>query len=493
MSLLHGALTRRKPIQTVPPAGEEKTGEETHGLRRVLSGFDLILLGVGTTIGAGLFSLTGVAAAQNAGPAVILAFAIAAVACGFAGLCYAELAAMIPVAGSAYSYVYATLGELTAWIIGWDLVLEYTVGAATVAVSWSGYLTSVFAGWGLPLDPRWTASPFTTITLPDGTHAHAILNVPAILAVWLITALLVRGISESAKVNAVVVALKLGVVAAVIIFCTPYIDTANYHPFLPPNTGQFGQFGFSGVMRAAGMVFFAYLGFDIVSTTAQETKNPARALPVGILGSLVICTLIYIAFSAVLTGVVSYKTMIDDSSPVATAIDHTHRIWLQNAVKISVLLGYVSVLLGLMLGQVRVFYTMARDGLLPALFGRLNPRSRTPVVSHLIFAVLTCALAGTTPIAVLGSMTSIGTLLAFVLVCVGVAVLQRRDPDRPRPFRVPGGPIIPVLGTLSCLAVMASLDRLTWIRLIVWLALGMIIYRVYGYRRSHLATGKTQP
>lgn len=484
MPLLDGALTRRKPIAT-------ETTEDSDGLRRVLGPLDLILLGVGTTIGAGLFSLTGVAAAQNAGPAVVLAFAIAAVACGFAGLCYAELAAMIPAAGSAYSYCYATLGEFVAWIIGWDLVLEYTVGAATVAVSWSGYLNSMLAGWGIHISPRWTAAPFTPVTLADGTVTTGLLNVPAMIAIWLITGLLLRGISESTKINAVVVALKILVVAVVIIFCAPYIDTAHYVPFIPANTGEFGHFGFSGVMRAAGMVFFAYLGFDIVSTTAQDTKNPARTMPIGILGSLAICTLIYIVFSLILTGVVDYRAMINDSSPVATAIDHTHRTWLQNLVKISVLLGYISVLFGLLLGQVRVFYAMSRDGLLPPLFGRLSARRRAPVASHLIFGTLTCILAGTLPIAVLGSMTSIGTLLAFVLVCVGVGVLRIRDPHRVRAFRVPGGLTVPVLGVACCLVVMASLDRLTWIRLIVWLIVGFVIYGVYGFRRSHLATGQS--
>lgn len=482
MPLLDGALARRKPIDGA------HSQEHKNEFRRVLSGFDLILIGVGTTIGAGLFSLTGVAAGDNAGPAVILSFAIAAIACGFAGLCYAELAAMIPTAGSAYSYVYATLGEFIAWIIGWDLVLEYTVGAATVAVSWSGYLNSMIAGWGIHLDPRLTASPFSTVTMPGGHQTHGLINLPAIVAIWLIIALLLRGISESARVNAVIVALKLGVVAAVILFCTPYIDMANYHPFLPANNGTFGHFGPSGVMRAAGMVFFAYLGFDIVSTTAQETKNPARALPIGILGSLVLCTVIYIAFSGVLTGVVNYKAMVNDASPVATAIDRTHWAWLQNAVKLSVLLGYISVLFGLLLGQVRVFYAMARDGLLPGIFARLNPRTRAPATSHILFGFVTSALAGTMPIAVLGSMTSIGTLLAFVLVCVGVAVLRHREPNRPRPFRAPGGMIVPALGTLSCLAVMVSLDGLTWIRLLVWLAIGLIVYRFYGYRRSHLAS-----
>lgn len=478
------ALWRRKPIDTTPDEKAE------HSLHRVIGPFSLIALGVGTTVGAGLFSLTGIAAAQNAGPAVILAFVVAAIACGFAAFCYAELASMIPSAGSAYSYSYATLGELVAWIIGWDLVLEYTVGAAAVASSWSSYLASILGQWNLHPDPRWMASPMTMVRLADGSMAHGWLNVPAMAAIVFIVMLLLRGISESTRINAVVVVLKLGVVAAFIVFCSPYIQTAHFSPFIPPNTGEFGHFGVSGIMRAAGMIFFAYLGFDIIATTAQEARNPERTMPVGILGSLLICTIIYIAFAFVLTGVVDYRQLANDGSPVATAIDITHLFWLQGALKFSILFGYISVLMGLMMGQVRVFYAMSHDGLLPAIFGRLSPRTKAPFFSHLIFLVLTCLLAGLVPISVLGNMTSIGTLLAFVLVCVGVLILRIREPSRPRAFKAPGGLVMPICGILSCLAVMVSLDVLTWLRLVLWLAVGLIVYAVYGIKKSKLTTGE---
>lgn len=481
------ALWRRKPIDV---ATDEK-GE--HGLPRVIGPFSLIALGVGTTVGAGLFSLTGIAAAQNAGPAVILAFVVAAIACGFAAFCYAELASMIPSAGSAYSYSYAVLGELVAWVIGWDLVLEYTVGAAAVASSWSSYLASILGQWNLHPDPRWMASPMSMVKLPDGSMAHGWINLPAMAAIVFIVMLLLRGISESTRINAVVVVLKLGVVGAFIIFCSPFIKPEHFTPFIPPNTGEFGHFGVSGIMRAAGMIFFAYLGFDIIATTAQEARNPERTMPIGILGSLLICTIIYIAFAFVLTGVVDYRQLEGDGSPVATAIDITHLFWLQGALKFSILFGYISVLMGLMMGQVRVFYAMSHDGLLPAIFGRLSPRTRAPAVSHLIFLVVTCLLAGLVPISVLGNMTSIGTLLAFVLVCVGVLILRIREPNRPRAFRAPGGLFTPVCGILSCLAVMVSLDALTWLRMVVWLIAGLVVYALYGIKKSKLtAEGTTR-
>ncbi|GBR06809.1 amino acid permease [Asaia siamensis] len=478
------ALWRRKPIDS----GTNDTAE--HGMKRVIGPFALIALGVGTTVGAGLFSLTGIAAAHNAGPAVILAFVVAAIACGFAAFCYAELASMIPAAGSAYSYAYATLGELVAWIIGWDLVLEYTVGAAAVASSWSSYLSSILGQWNLHPDPRWMASPMTMVTLADGSSAHGWINLPAMAALVLIVLLLLRGITESTRINAIVVVLKLSVILAFMIFCTPYIQSAHYTPFIPPNTGEFGHFGLSGIMRAAGMIFFAYLGFDIIATTAQEAKRPERTMPIGILGSLMICTIIYIAFAFVLTGVVDYRQMENDGSPVATAIDVTHLFWLQGALKFSILFGYTSVLMGLMMGQVRVFYAMSRDGLLPAIFGRLSPRTRAPAVSHLIFLVVTCLLAGLVPISVLGNMTSIGTLLAFVLVCVGVLILRIREPNRPRLFKAPGGLIMPICGIISCAVVMFSLDSLTWLRLVLWLIAGLGVYAAYGYKKSKLTTGE---
>lgn len=459
---------------------------ENSGLRRVLGPGSLIALGVGCTIGAGLFSLTGIAAGDNAGPAVVLSYLIAAIACGFAGLCYSELASMIPTAGSAYSYAYVAMGEFIAWVIGWDLVLEYAVGASTVAVSWSSYITSLLGGWGIRFPARLTASPFENVTLPDGTHTHGLINLPAACVIVLISLLLIRGTSQSAKVNSVIVVVKLAVIVSFIAFGIPYIDTSNYHPFIPPNDGTFGHFGFSGVMRAAGTIFFAYIGFDAISTAAQETKNPKRDMPIGIIGSLIICVLAYVTFSFVLTGIVNYQAMAGDAAPVATAIDRTPFPWLQLAVKTGIVAGFTSVLLVLLLGQSRVFYAMSGDGLLPPMFSRTHPRFGTPWLSNLFFMVLTGSLSAFLPIAELGHMTSIGTLLAFIIVCGGVLILRYQAPDAERKFRVPGGPVLPVLGIMSCLTVMVSLDALTWVRLVVWLLIGAVIYFGYGRHHSHL-------
>ncbi|NVN11388.1 MULTISPECIES: amino acid permease [Nguyenibacter] len=481
-----------------PPANQTATGlfrrkrieipNDSHGLRRVLGPASLIALGIGCTIGAGLFSLTGIAASENAGPAVVLSYIVAAIACGFAGLCYSELASMIPIAGSAYTYAYMALGEIVAWIIGWDLVLEYAVGAAAVSVSWSRYVASLLGTWGISLPPRLLASPFEAVTLPDGSHVTGFMNLPAAFIICVVSALLIRGVSESARVNSVIVVVKLAIIAAVIAFGLPYIKTANYVPFIPANTGTFGHFGLSGIMRAAGTIFFAYVGFDAVSTAAQETRNPARDMPIGILGSLLICTLAYVAFSLVLTGLVNYHDMLGDAAPVATAIDRTPFPWLKLAVKIGIICGFTSVLLVLLLGQSRVFYAMSRDRLLPAMFSSIHPQWRTPWYSNLLFMVITGGLAAFLPIDQLAHMTSIGTLLAFVIVCVGVMFLRRTAPGLERRFRVPGGPVIPVLGILCCLAVMLSLDGLTWIRLAVWLIIGMAIYFGYSRRNSALAS-----
>ena len=471
------SLWRRKSIDSL------QATDDSHALRRVLGPVNLILLGIGCTIGAGLFSLTGIAASENAGPAVVISYLVAAVGCGFAGLCYSELSSMIPISGSAYTYAYATLGELVAWIIGWDLVLEYAVGAATVAVSWSRYVNSLLRDFGFYLPPRLLTSPFETVKLADGSTAAGLINLPAVFVIVAISLLLMRGISESAKVNAVIVVIKVAVILAVIGFGIPYINTANYTPFIPPNDGTFGHFGYSGIMRAAGTIFFAYVGFDAVSTAAQETRNPSRDMPIGILGSLVVCSLAYVAFSFVLTGLVNYKAMLNDAAPVASAIDVTPYHWLKELVKFGIICGFTSVMLVLLLGQSRVFYAMSRDGLLPGFFSDIHPTWRTPWRSNLLFMGLTGVLCAFLPISELGHMTSIGTLLAFVIVCGGVLVLRRRDPDRPRAFRVAGGPIIPVLGILSCLALMASLDGLTWVRLFVWLAIGFVIY--FGYSRKH--------
>lgn len=473
-TLAPGYLTARKPIEQL------QLDAEDGGLKRTLGPVGVVMLGIGCIIGAGLFSLTGIAAAENAGPAVTISYVIASIGCAFAGLCYSELASMIPVAGSAYTYAYASLGELVAWIIGWDLVLEYAVGAATVATSWSRYLASLLDEFHVSLPARWIASPFETVKLADGTVAHGIVNLPAIFVIAAISLLLMRGISESARVNAVIVVVKVAIVLLVIGFGFGYVNTANYHPFIPPNDGTFGQFGYSGIMRAAGTVFFAYIGFDAVSTAAQETRNPQRDMPIGMLGSLAICTVLYVAFSLVLTGIVNYRDMRGDAAPVATAIDHTPYGWLHLAVKIGILCGFTSVILVLLLGQSRVFYAMSRDGLLPGFFSRLHDSWRTPWRCNALFMVFAGGLAGFLPISQLGHMTSIGTLLAFVIVCAGVMVLRRREGGRTRAFRVPGSPAIPILGIVFCGAMMLSLDGLTWIRLGVWMAIGLAVYFLYG-------------
>ena len=473
-------LWRRKPIEQVDEAGGGPS------LRRVLGPGALVALGIGCTIGAGLFTLPRKAPTDKAGPAGGLYYQVAANGCGFAGLCYSELSSMIPIAGSAYTYAYATLGEFVAWIIGWDLVLEYAVAAAAVAVSWSRYAVKLLGILGVSLPPRLCASPYETVHLADGSSAAGLVNLPAVFVIACVSLLLMRGVSQSARFNNVVVAIKIAVIVAVIGFGIPFIRTANYVPFIPPNTGSFGQFGISGVMRAAGTIFFAYVGFDAVSTCAQEARNPRRDMPIGILGSLVVCTMAYIAFSLVLTGMLNYHRMLGDPAPVATAIDQTPYGWLKIAVNFGILCGFTSVLLVLLLGQSRVFFAMSTDGLLPGMFAQVHPRWQTPWRSNLFFMVATAALSAFLPISQLGHMTSIGTLLAFIIVCVGVMILRARDPGRVRGFRVPFGPVVPVLGILSCGAIMASLDGLTWIRLVIWLLIGLAVFFGYGRRHSRL-------
>ncbi|MXV44273.1 amino acid permease [Saccharibacter sp. 17.LH.SD] len=477
-------IWRTKPITSNTPKQTE--------LRRVLGPWQLIALGIGVTIGAGLFSITGVAAGQYAGPAVVISFVIAALACAFAGLCYAELAGMMPTAGSAYTYAYTAMGEIVAWIIGWDLILEYTVNASAVASSWSGYFTSLLQGWGIFIDPRLLAAPSTLVTMPDGHQTHAWFNLPSIFIIFAVTLLLMRGTRESSKINAVIVALKLLIIASVTIICIPHIGMANFHPLIPPNTGEFGHFGFSGVMRAAGMIFFAYIGFDIVSTAAQDSENPQKNIPVGILGSLAICAAIYAIFSFVIVGMVNYHHMAHDPNPVATVIDTLHLPWFSSIIKLGITIGYLSVIYGLLMGQSRVSLAMAQDGLLPDYFKRLNPRSKTPWISHIITAIVGSLLSACLPIDILGAMTSIGTLLAFIIVCAGVMILRFKAPNAQRRFRMPGGAFaIPLLGILSCGVVIASLDITTWIRLICWLVIGIIIYFCYGIHRSTLNTSST--
>jgi len=466
------SLFATKPIARI--MRESEAGE--HQLKRTLGPVNLIALGIGAIIGAGLFALTPKAAHDNAGPAVVFSFLVAAFGCAFAGMCYSEFATMIPIAGSAYTYAYATMGELLAWIIGWDLVLEYAVGAATVSVSWSKYLVRLLQTFNITLPPDLTKSYW------EG----GLVNVPAIFIICLISIVLIVGIQESARLNGLIVALKVTIVVLVIGLGFSYINKANYVPFIPPNTGEFGHFGWSGVMRAAGVIFFAYIGFDAVSTAAQEARNPQRDMPIGIIGSLAVCTLLYVGFSYVLSGIVNYKDMTDTA--IYEALHNIGYDWLGTGVVIGILAGYTSVILVMLLGQSRVFYSMSRDGLLPKMFSDVHPKFKTPWRCNLVFMIFVSLFSGFVPLSSLGDMTSIGTLLAFVIVCGGVMIMRRTHPNIPRPYKTPLVPLVPILGILICFAMMASLDMMTWIRLVVWLAIVLTIYFTYSRTRSHLVT-----
>jgi APA family basic amino acid/polyamine antiporter len=465
----------------------EGIGEKTN-LKKTLSATSLVMLGIGAIIGAGLFSITGPAAANNAGPAVTISFVIAAIGCAFAGLCYAEFASMIPIAGSAYTYAFATMGELIAWIIGWDLVLEYAVGAATVSISWSAYLIKLFKDLGINFPVQYALSPFQTYKLEDGTLIYGIVNLPAAFVVILLSLLLMRGTQESALVNAIVVIIKVSIVLLFIVLGWSYINPENYSPYIPENTGKFGEYGWSGIFRAAGVIFFAYIGFDAVSTAAQEAKNPKRDMPIGILGSLAICTVLYILFAHVMTGLAKYTEFkgIDGIAPVATAIQKTPYVWLSRGIIIAILAGFMSVILVMLMGQSRVFFSMSKDGLLPPLFSEVHPKWRTPWKSNLMFCVFVGLFAAFIPGEVVGEMTSIGTLFAFILVCIGVMIMRKTQPDAPRAFKTPLVPLIPILGVLTCLAMMISLPGDTWLRLIAWMGLGMLIYFTYSVKHSKL-------
>jgi len=482
---LDSNLLKTKSLEQI--VSDVETGQH---LRRTLTAFDLTLLGIGAIIGTGIFVLTGTAAANQAGPGIALSYVLAGLACGFAALCYAEFASMIPVSGSAYTYSYATLGEIVAWMIGWDLILEYAVGSMTVAIGWSGYFQRILAGFGLEL-PAWMAAA-------PGTAPGALVNLPAVLIVLAITVLLVIGIRESARFNAVMVAIKIAAVLFFIVAGASFVKPENWSPFAP--------YGWSGIMAAGAVVFFAYIGFDAVSTTAEEARNPKRDLPIGIIASLVVCTVLYIVVAAILAGIVpvtTYRTIEAAlpgtpivpqaestaflNAPVAYVLHVIDQDWAAGLISAGAVAGITSVLLVMLLSQPRIFFSMSRDHLLPAGVSRVHPRFGTPYITTIITGIVVAVVAGLTPINVVGEMTSIGTLFAFVVVSAGVIVLRIQRPEAPRPFRVPFGYVFPVLGVLSCLYLMLSLSAVTWVRFLVWLDIGMMIYWFYGRTHSPLA------
>lgn len=486
-----------------------------HGLRRSLSAFNLTTLGIGAVIGAGIFVLTGQAAAQYAGPAIVISFLISGFACLFAGLCYAEFASMIPISGSAYTYAYATMGEFVAWIIGWDLILEYLFAASTVSVGWSGYVVSFLKDFGLVIPAQFTAAlgsimvdvpqigwklatPELTKSLSDSgiaiaslPHLTGILNLPAMFVVAAITILLLIGIRESARFNNVMVVIKVFVILLFIGIGFMFVNKANWHPFIPKNTGVWGHYGWSGIFRGAAVIFFAYIGFDAVSTAAQEAKNPKRDMPIGILGSLGISTLLYILVAIVLTGIVSY-TFLNVADPIAVGVNAmgSGLFWLRPIIKIAAIAGLSSVILVMLMGQPRIFFSMSKDGLLPPVFSKVHSRFKTPYISTLITGFVALVLAGILPINILGELVSIGTLLAFAIVCIGIIILRVKKPDIPRPFKTPWVPLIPILGAGICILQMLSLPWETWARLIIWMAIGFGIYFTYGIRKSRLRNKK---
>lgn len=472
------SLFATKPIEALLAESENEKG-----LKRSLGALSLVALGIGAIIGAGIFTLTGVAASTHAGPGMVYSFILAAIGCAFAGLCYSEFSTMIPIAGSAYTYAYATMGELLAWIIGWALVLEYAVGAATVSVSWAATFDSILQSFGYQLPRSIVASPFAA---QPGS-----INLIAVIIICIISCVLMRGISESASLNDLIVVIKVVVVILFIGLGYFFINYKNYHPFLPQNTGTFGAFGWSGVLAGAGQIFFAYIGFDAVSTAAQEAKNPKRDMPIGIIGSLAICTVLYILYSLVLTGVVNYKDL-NVAAPLAVAVDAMKGYtWLGFIMKLGSLCGLTSVMLVMLLGQSRVFYSMSNDRLLPKLFSELHPKFRTPWKSNILLMVFVSLGAAFTPIDKLGDLTSIGTLFAFTVVCIGIIVMRRKRPDVPRPFRTPLVPLVPILGVVVNLGLMAGLGVITWSAFLIWMVIGLVIYFSYSQHTSTVRNKQT--
>jgi APA family basic amino acid/polyamine antiporter len=474
-------LFRRKSIATL-----QAEAGAAHGLKRALGAWNLTLLGIGAIIGTGIFVLTGTVAARNAGPAVVLSFTLAGVASIFAALCYAEFASTVPVAGSAYTYGYATLGELFAWMIGWDLILEYALSATTVAIGWSGYLVRMFNRLGIDLPAALTAARGTEVSLADGSTVTAIFNLPAVIIVALVTTLLVIGIKESANLNNIVVFIKVGVVLLFIALAIRAINPDNWTPFIPPNAGHRDAFGFSGIVAGAGVVFFAYIGFDSVSTAAQEAKNPQRDMPIGIIASLLVCTVLYIIVSLIATGVLPYREL-DVPDPIAKVAQAAGLGIFTDLIILGALAGLTSVILVQLYGQSRIFYSMSNDGLLPPWVARIHPKFRTPWITQIVIGILVAIPAGFLTVREAASLVSIGTLLAFAIVSAGVMVLRRREPDLHRPFRTPLVWFVAPMGVLSSLYLMQALPLRTWMRLLVWLVIGLVVYFLYGVRHSKLA------
>jgi APA family basic amino acid/polyamine antiporter len=501
---MRNRLFTTKPIQEILNESEKK-----EGLKRTLTATNLTTLGIGAIIGAGIFVITGQAAAQYAGPAILISFIISGVACAFAGLCYAEFASMIPIAGSAYTYAYATMGEFFAWLIGWDLILEYLFAASTVSVGWSGYMVSFLSDFGVHIPAYLTAATGSTLINLPGTgwvqetshvlkqladtgisaaslpQQMALFNLPAMFIVAVLTILLVIGIKESANFNNIMVIVKVSVIILFIVIGFAFVKNANWRPFIPPNTGEFGHFGWSGIFRAAGVIFFAYIGFDAVSTAAQESRNPRKDMPIGILGSLGVSTILYILVAIVLTGIVSY-TELNVADPMAVGVNALgdSMFWLRPIIKIAAIAGLSSVILVMLLGQPRIFYSMSNDGLLPPVFSKVHPKFRTPYVSTILTGSVALLFAGILPISVLSELVSIGTLLAFTIVCIGIIVLRKTKPELHRPFRTPLVPLIPILGAVICLAQMVALPFDTWLRLLIWMGIGFLIYFTYSVRHS---------